>query len=249
MVFPYLVIFILALYVRIGISQVYDTQSFIAYSFVKSFCDAGLKATSAEDGAALLEKCNDVFSNSRIKFFLAKFYFSLKNYNKSISLLSSSIEDNPSCLECYQYLAHSFRNMNANTEAIDAIANGLTYFPDDDSLFYLLGLSYQSLGLVDPAGLSYAKCLSLNPDNMEARINLGTLHQQYGNISIALDHYLTGKRMIEHSFNSSMHRMSDKYAMLVYDATTAQYQLFQYKQVIFCVIDISCACNTQLHSV
>lgn len=79
-----------------------------------------------------------------------------------------------------KYPGH-FGFIQANLQAgnaektIDFINQQIAKEPDNDSLYYLLGISYNEINDIDKSETAYKKALEINPDYLEANINLGGL--------------------------------------------------------------------------
>jgi tetratricopeptide (TPR) repeat protein len=72
----------------------------------------------------------------------------------------------------------------------------LKFEPNSDEAYFYIGASYQNLKQFDTAILNFEKCLSLNPDNVLAHLNLGRLYDYHrDNFQMAEEHLRKAKEL------------------------------------------------------
>jgi protein O-GlcNAc transferase len=79
--------------------------------------------------------------------------------------------------------------VQAHDQAIQSFQTALKYAPNNATLHYKIGLSYQILGEIGPAIRSYQETVSLNANLPEAWNNLGVVQQMDGDFEGALENY------------------------------------------------------------
>ncbi len=72
----------------------------------------------------------------------------------------------------------------------------LKFEPNSDEAYFYLGASYQDQKQLDTAILNYEKCISLNPNNAPAHLNLGMLYDYHrNNFKLAEEHFRKAKEL------------------------------------------------------
>jgi tetratricopeptide (TPR) repeat protein len=72
----------------------------------------------------------------------------------------------------------------------------LKYDPNSDEAYFYIGASYQDQKQLDTAILNFEKCLSLNPNNVLAHLNLGLLYDYHrNNFKLAEEHLRKAKEL------------------------------------------------------
>jgi tetratricopeptide (TPR) repeat protein len=68
--------------------------------------------------------------------------------------------------------------------------------PDSDEAYFYIGAGYQNQKQLDTAILNFEKCIALNPNNILAHLNLGTLYDYHrNNLKAAEDHLRKAKEL------------------------------------------------------
>jgi tetratricopeptide (TPR) repeat protein len=90
---------------------------------------------------------------------------------------------------------NSFRS-GAIQKSISEWQEYLKVEPNSDEAYFYLGAAYQEEKQLDTAILNYEKCLSLNPNNTLAHLNLGILYDHHRNdTKRAVEHYQRVKEL------------------------------------------------------
>ena len=94
-----------------------------------------------------------------------------------------------------QSAMNSFRN-GAYSKSIFEWQEYLKFEPNSDEAYFYIGASYQNQKQLDTAILYFEKCLSLNPNNALAHLNLGLLYDYHRkNFKQAEEHLLKAKEL------------------------------------------------------
>ncbi len=92
-----------------------------------------------------------------------------------------------------QSAINSFR-AGAIQKSISELQEYLKFEPNSDEAYFYLGAAYQEQKQLDTAILNYEKCLSLNPNNALAHLNLGILYDHHRNdYARSVEHYKKAK--------------------------------------------------------
>jgi tetratricopeptide (TPR) repeat protein len=94
-----------------------------------------------------------------------------------------------------QSALNSFRS-GAYPKSILEWQEYLKFEPNSDEAYFYIGASYQNQKQLDTAILNFEKCLSLNPNNALAHLNLGSLYDYHRkNLKKAEEHLLKAKEL------------------------------------------------------
>jgi tetratricopeptide (TPR) repeat protein len=89
----------------------------------------------------------------------------------------------------------SFRS-GAYQKSISEWQDYLKYEPNSDEAYFYIGACYQDQKQLDSAILNFEKCLSINPNNALAHLNLGTLYDYHrNNLKLAEEHLRKAKEL------------------------------------------------------
>jgi tetratricopeptide (TPR) repeat protein len=94
-----------------------------------------------------------------------------------------------------QSALNSFR-IGAYQKSISEWQEYLKFEPNSDEAYFYIGASYQDQKQLDTAILNFEKCLSLNPNNILAHLNLGMLYDYHrNNFKLAEEHLRKAKEL------------------------------------------------------
>ena len=98
-------------------------------------------------------------------------------------------------LNLRQSALKSFSSANYD-KSIEQWQDYLKSDPDSDEAYFYIGASYQDQKQLDTAILNFEKCLSLNPQNVLAHLNLGLLYDYHrDNFKLAEEHLRKAKEL------------------------------------------------------
>jgi tetratricopeptide (TPR) repeat protein len=87
-----------------------------------------------------------------------------------------------------QSALNSYRS-GSHAKAVSEWQEYLKFEPNSDEAYFYLGSSYQEQKQYDTAILNFEKCLSINPNNGPAHLNLGILYDHHrNNVAKAIEH-------------------------------------------------------------
>jgi tetratricopeptide (TPR) repeat protein len=85
---------------------------------------------------------------------------------------------------------------NSYQKSISEWQEYLKFEPNSDEAYFYIGASYQDQKQLDTAILNFEKCLSLNPNNILAHLNLGLLYDYHrNNFKMAEEHLRKAKEL------------------------------------------------------
>lgn len=131
-----------------------------------------------EDALQMLNKSVSFgYSETELYISLADSYIGLKDFGKAEQALLKGKEQNDELdLEITKKLAYTYINSKQFEKAVNEINIGLEHTPDDVSLLYYLGSSYQRLKKYPEACESLERVLEVDPNHKNATKMLGVLY-------------------------------------------------------------------------
>lgn len=86
-------------------------------------------------------------------------------------------------------LAFFLLDNDAFEEALKQLNYLINLFPDDDLLYYKIGLCYEGLRMLDAAETSYKKALAKAPNDPDYNYNLASVYDKKGKVEKAIQFY------------------------------------------------------------
>lgn len=122
----------------------------------------------------------DSYSKERLKFVETK----ISEVALTEEQRNQRLNDEQQSLQKISALRQTARNSyeaGAYEKSISEWQTYLKYEPTSDEAYFFLGACYQNMKRLDTAILNFEKCLSLNPNNVLAHLNLGILYDYHRN--------------------------------------------------------------------
>lgn len=116
---------------------------------------------------------------------------SFKNYDYATQLLQRSLELQPDYQLSLKFLAEMFLENSIFNEAEKVITTGLSHYPQDWSLLFLLATCKHKQGKLDEALELYFAVEKANPTNYLIKSNIGAAFQALGKANEAIAYYQT----------------------------------------------------------
>ena len=85
-------------------------------------------------------------------------------------------------------------------EAAQHLIYLLKKIPDDDGLYYNLGIAYEKQKIFDKAKIAYLKAIEISPNNFDAIYNLGLVYTELNDFDKGIECF---KKILEQDENDS----------------------------------------------
>ena len=121
-------------------------------------------------------------------------YFKKGDLNNAVCALRRAVNLMPGEAQTRVKLADAYWKLGMSQEAIDECIRGLL-FSKDSALYSALAQYYTTTGDLDSAANEYEEIVRLNPDNIDARLDLGDLYWNQGKIEQAAAQYEEAARL------------------------------------------------------
>jgi tetratricopeptide (TPR) repeat protein len=122
-------------------------------------------------GALRLDSCfADALNN------LGTVYYNTKDYSNALIHYTRAIECRPQYIEAYINRANTYYETNELFSALRDLDRVASKNPDTLVLHFLRGLIFTKLRHYPEAENSFKKALMIDPDNVELKVNLGTVY-------------------------------------------------------------------------
>lgn len=108
-----------------------------------------------------------------------------------------AIDLDPSLVEAHLNLGRLLHTGGAVREALDQYRSALDAGGDDATAWFNVGVAAHDLGRDREAIEAYGRALELAPRFADARYNLATLHEERGEVALALQHLRAYKELVE----------------------------------------------------
>lgn len=117
----------------------------------------------------LSEIDNDFNDFESAIFLQAKIFTNLGRLNEAIATLNTHINNDEKRLPAmFSFLSAVYQNGEDPEKAIEALEDGVTYYPEDAELHFELALSYEQEGLHEQAIKTMIEVIALEPNHAEA---------------------------------------------------------------------------------
>lgn len=114
------------------------------------------------------------------QFAFAHALFQTEQYERAISPLQRAIELDPDYYAAYTLLGQTYAQLERNKEAYEVFERGLTRDRFEKGLYLAAGKMAIKLGNRDGAIKHFEEVLALDPEHLEARLNLASLYEYEG---------------------------------------------------------------------
>jgi tetratricopeptide (TPR) repeat protein len=137
----------------------------------------------------------DSYSRERLKFVESRISETAQMEQQRNQRLSEEQQSRQRILGIRQAALSSYR-ANAYEKSIAEWQEYLKFEPASDEAYFFIGASYQDLKRLDTAILNFERCISLNPNNVLAHLNLGLLYDYHrNNYRLAEEHLRKAKEL------------------------------------------------------
>lgn len=143
----------------------------------------GSMAMTLSEGAAYeealpyFERLLDVEELPATQFAFAHALFQTEQYERAIALLQRAIELDPDYYAAYTLLGQTYAQLEKNKEAYEVFERGLTRDRFEKGLYLAAGKMAIKLGKREEAIKHFEEALALDPEHLEARLNLASLYE------------------------------------------------------------------------
>jgi tetratricopeptide (TPR) repeat protein len=120
------------------------------------------------------------YKNSTIYSDLAGIYRAQENLEKAKEVLQMGFVKFPSDVNILFAKINILLSENKYDEVINALSKAIELDPDNYTLYFVLGQSYENMKDFDKAVQGYSKAIELNPEYSDAIYNLGALYFNKG---------------------------------------------------------------------
>ncbi len=141
-----------------------------------------------QEAIALLEDLDPPLDYNK-QYLLGLNYFRARQYHEAIEALSTLLDRTDEYPGAYFYLARCHLNTGELEEAKEHAQKSLTYFPNSDYSYIVLGIVLNQKGEEEEAREALEKAVELNPRNAWGRNNLGLLLMRKDYNEDALEHF------------------------------------------------------------
>jgi tetratricopeptide (TPR) repeat protein len=131
----------------------------------------------------------DNYSRSRLAASEAKLLETAQSEQQHKQHAAEEQQSRAKLTEMRQSALNSFR-AGSYQKSISEWQEYVKLEPDSDEAYFYLGASYQNQKQLDTAILNFEKCIALNPNNVLAHLNLGTLYDYHRNNFKAAEEHL-----------------------------------------------------------
>jgi tetratricopeptide (TPR) repeat protein len=137
----------------------------------------------------------DTYSKARLAFVESKIAENAQLEQQKAQRVSEEQQLRQKAIALRQSALSSFR-AGSYQKSISEWQEYLKIEPNSDEAYFYIGASYQNQKQLDTAILNFERCLALNPNNVPAHLNLGTLYDYHrNNLKQAEEHFRKAKEL------------------------------------------------------
>ena len=223
-----------------GLESLIDNDSFLFHSFLKSSMNVNQNDSRiVHQFPTDLDKIVELVHSTKVALNYANYFTFQQLHDKAMPWYRRSLQLNSNCTTSLFYVGFNAHQMGDFVTSISHFSKIVNMDHLNYEGWFHLGLSYQHSGNVELSSSCYEQCISLYPNHEKSRINLASLHHQYGSLDKAFKHYeilLESYESIKSSTSNGDNKliivMSPEYNMVVLNYGVALLQNGSHEKVV-----------------